>query len=530
MKTTHNKKYYLLIILIATLSGCSDLIENPSRESEVLVPLASGELKIQNAIQNDNKTAASDGRINLLYKHVLFENKLTGSLETGHATAQITKTINQNQTVNAGHFIFGQNQNAVFQSENAYRRATFESIDVQISLQSDIGAPVIYTVSLPGFTKADKPVKFEFEADDTSPQTLTETLENVTADLTGMDKKRLNSAVVTLTAKASQSGPVTLSQGEEVNLEISFTGGVLTFAQGRFKTQLHTAVSSTAFDVFKNFQSGKLSPQNAALDITVENYTGLFSTVHFNEIAAVKKAQNQKMALSGNITQNPINLAPASFDQTSQTPENPGKFTTQLTAQNSNIKAFLEILPDAFEQNTQVTINPRGNITAAHDFLHRNYGIVTRGELSLPLVLAAKNLVLTENYTFDLPKEEREKTDRIAGGKLLLNTQNSYPLSAVIQGYIINEAGMVIDSLFAAPQIVRSAAVDEDTRRVTESAAQQFEILLTETKIDALYDAREITFQLTLNTPDNETPVPFYENYGMRLNLAGDLIYELDLY
>ena len=150
--------------------------------------------------------------------------------------------------------------------------------------------------------------------------------------------------------------------------------------------------------------------------------------------------------------------------------------------------------------------------------------------MSLPLVLAAKNLVLTENYTFDLPKEEREKTDRIAGGKLLLNTQNSYPLSAVIQGYIINEAGMVIDSLFAAPQIVRSAAVDEDTRRVTESAAQQFEILLTETKIDALYDAREITFQLTLNTPDNETPVPFYENYGMRLNLAGDLIYELDLY
>lgn len=527
MKITHKNKYILLLpFLIATL-GCSDLLENPSRQSNVLVPLAAGELKIQNALNDENKTTAADGSISLLYKHLLFENTISGTLEIGEATAQIQHSFTQNQTVNPGNFIFGQNQNAVFQSDNAYRTAEFESLTAEVTLQTDIARPVLYTVSLPGFTTENRPVKFELEHEGTTTRTITETLENVTADLTGIDKTQLNSAHVILTAQAGNN-TLTISPGDEVNLQITLRQGELKFARGTFKPETQELASASGFEALKNFQSGKLTPGNATLQITVENFTGLNATLKFKNISSVKTTQNQKVSLIAGLTQNPINLTPASYN--GSVPENPGRYSAQLTRQNSNIADFLEILPDAFEHRADIDINPRGNLSAANDFLHRDFGITTRGELNLPLNLAAENLVLTEKYTFDLKEDERETTDKINGGRLLLNTKNGYPLNAEIQGYFVNEAGDVIDSLFSEPQDVAAADTDEQTLRVTEVRRQQFEVLLTEQRIDNLYLSKEIAFKLRLNTPNPDNPVPFYDDYSMQLNFVGDLMYKLDLY
>lgn len=530
MKNLRITKYILILPILFAALGCSDLLENPSRETNVLVPLAGGTLKIQNAVNDENKNVAADGSISILYKHTLFENHIPGSLEIGTGASQIQKTFTQSQTYNPGNFIFGQNHNAVFQAENDYRQAEFERINIEITLESNINQPAIYTISLPEFTIAGRPVKFEVELNGSETKTITETLENVAADLTGSNHTQLNSAHIILTAKAGNNTPVEISPANEVRLNIEFSQASITFARGKFKTQTHELSSNSNFAVLENFQSGTLTPQNATLDITVKNNTGLFATLDFKEITAVKTADNKRVNLNANLTQNPINLTPATLNSQNNSPENPGTFITQLTSQNSNLNAFLEILPDAFEQESQITINPRGNITAANDFLHKDFGINTRGELSLPLVLAAENLVLTEKYTLDLQEDERETTDRIIGGRLLLNAKNGYPLSAEVQGYFVNDEGLIIDSLFSEPQTVTAATTDGPASQVTESAAQQFEILLTPQRIENLYLTEKIEFKTILNTPEGEDPVPFYDDYAMHLQLAGDLTYKLDLY
>ncbi len=516
----------MLCIFFAT--ACSDMLDNPTRDTEVLVPLTSGTLKIQNAIEEENKNIAEDGRISIIYKQNLFTNTVNAPVQIGDASGSLTYTAQQPQTYNPGNFIFGQNQNIPFASNNSYRKVLFTQLRFNAELTTDISDDVNYRLSFPEFKQNGNNVSFLLQPDANGNYTVNEKLTNVVADLTGQNKNLLNNAHLILIATAGD-GVVSLNAGDEVELNLSITETEIEFGRGSFTTQNLPLQSAEKLTSFSNFSSGTLSPSNATLDVTIENRTGVFATLDIESIESVKSETGSTIKLVSDALSRPVHISPAPFKYQTLTAEKPSIRAFQITAQNSNINEFIGQLPDVIEQSASLVINPRGNNTSANDFIRKDQGITAVGTLNVPLRLAAAQLVLTEKYAFDLQENQRETTDRIQAGRLLLNTANGYPLDAEIQGYFIDEQGNILDSLFSETAHVTAANIDENNETVIEPVREQFEVPLSPQLIDRLYLAGKIEFKLTLNTPNDGAPVPFFDHYAMHLDLAGDLIYKLDL-
>lgn len=108
------------------------------------------------------------------------------------------------------------------------------------------------------------------------------------------------------------------------------------------------------------------------------------------------------------------------------------------------------------------------------------------------------------------------KKEEIATAIMRINTYNGFPIEIEIQGYLENEFGEVLDTLFF-PKLVMSRGVLEAGGKTSVPSHTQVDIPFDSARLELLYETRMITFRGEL------VSVPYFPEYTFKVQLGAVL-------
>ncbi|MEM8909974.1 MAG: hypothetical protein AAGD05_19145, partial [Bacteroidota bacterium] len=124
---------------------------------------------------------------------------------------------------------------------------------------------------------------------------------------------------------------------------------------------------------------------------------------------------------------------------------------------NSNIDVLLGEGPVAIDYDVDASTNPDGD-TELRGFVTDSSFYKVSVDVDLPLYGWATDFSVTDTFSLDLSNLER-----VDYAEFKLVSENSMPVAIGVQGYFLDEAGQVLDSLFNdAQRIIQGAPVDAE--------------------------------------------------------------------
>ncbi|MFC2089696.1 hypothetical protein ACFLT1_02885 [Bacteroidota bacterium] len=126
-----------------------------------------------------------------------------------------------------------------------------------------------------------------------------------------------------------------------------------------------------------------------------------------------------------------------------------------------------------------------------------------------------EKIPLSGSIGFDF-QEVLGKREEIDTATLRVNTYNGFPIEIIVQAYLIDEQGQVLDSLFN-PKLVMERGELAAGGRTRTYAHTQREISFNSSRLDTLELVKKITFHGQL------TKVSYFPEYSFRIQLGAIL-------
>jgi hypothetical protein len=312
-----------------------------------------------------------------------------------------------------------------------------------------------------------------------------------------------------------------ISLNDSIYIYYGLLDMVAEYAEGYFDQQtLKAEPGVVAFDFFKN-STGSIDFEDMDLSLKISNGIGASARINIQSITSKNTRTGNNVLLNYTPFSSPI-IMPAATDNPFTIKTN----TYLLNKSNSNIKPFILNLPNEVEYKMDVTTNPDGNISNWHDFIYNKSELKVDLEFSMPLSLVADNLVLSDTLPFDMFASGQ--LNRVKEGTLNIVTDNSFPFSAALQLYLINDAGVITDSVMTIPyNTIKEAIVDVNTGLVTAPTRSVLKAYFNRERMDMLKKTNRLLVKAIFNTPKGlVNPVKIYSNYKFDVKLTGDFVYE----
>ena len=353
------------------------------------------------------------------------------------------------------------------------------------------------------------------------------TIDGLSMNLSGISGNKFNTLVTKSTVDIDPSAnPGVINVNEGIGVKLTFMGVIPLYAKGYLGSQIFSAASETVdFDFFRGINAQQFLLQDANVDLKLSNGFGADVSASGVSFTSVNSKTGNNVLLSGNGVNSSYNLNRAVFNPASTNPVTPGSKIIQLNSSNSNIKQFIENLPDKFSYSTTAQINPYGNVSGNNDFIYYGSGLRADLEMNIPLAFSAVNLSLLDTVDFDF--SGFSGAGQINGGKLTLRVNNGYPFNAQIQAFLLNEQQVITDSLFSSPNIALAGNTNAN-QIVVNPVLSLLEIPLSPEKIQYLTQAKKIIFKVVMNTVSQPQVVKLYEHYNLDFVLTGDINYSVN--
>ncbi|MDR9487327.1 hypothetical protein [Salibacter sp.] len=527
---------YVAIILLA-LTNCRRELDAPSWDVDGYVPLASANLRIQDAIADSLKEIGSDQEITLVYKSNLFEYKIDSLIKIPDTSRTESFSIPIGQVnLSPGQVFMADTIENNLNADNAQLRfAVVREGIIELELQSTMNTPTIFTYDIPNATKNGVPFSFiDTLSAGTQQNPTTETrrldISDYTIDLTGKDNNTTNTFYGVYEIRTAPFGnPITITPADFASLTSTFTGILPEYAKGYFGNRTFEIDETTETDIFKNFKSGLLSPAEGRLNLRIKNEAGVDFGVDLKTVAGANTNTGQSVNLDHFVTQNNVKLSRSLESGSGYPPIRPSNYNAVINEQNSNLPEFIGVLPKEFKLVGEVELNPLGNISSGNDFAYFGTGFEMNIDAEIPLRFNAQNLIFQDTTEFSIDSDSKEDTKRINGGYLLVHCFNLYPIEGELQGYFMDSTNTIVDSLFTEDLgYLSGGIINNDQNRVTNRSESTIRVPLTPQKIDNLYEASKIWFNAKLNTTNQPDSLTFYDNYDLNIKLVGDFNYQLE--
>ena len=165
------------------------------------------------------------------------------------------------------------------------------------------------------------------------------------------------------------------------------------------------------------------------------------------------------------------------------------------------------------------TINAKVNINTERDFI--SFGAIGQKLyigtlLDIPLILNARNVVLTDTIKFE--SNSFEGLDSLVLG---LNIENGFPFRSDVKIYFINASNTIVDSSVISG-VLTPSAINSDGKTIAPSTSQS-SFSLSKTQINNLINqkANNIVVKATFFTPnDGTSQVKIYNDYFMNIKFG----------
>lgn len=503
--------------------------KNPSWDVDVLAPLLKSTMNINNIIPDSVIHKNPDNSLDIVYNSSLssFSSeklfKIPDTALTNNYISPFTTTINP-----GGDII----PLVVNDIKNSLGDAQLTNIILRngkmlLTIKSKIKGLVDFTYTLP---KVTSPSGTVFSITVTIPAATATTdgiysgtfdLSGSKVDLTGPTGTSVNtmmtsySAIVTPSANGGYT--TTITAGTSVQILNTFSGIVPQYAKGYFGNSVKNLSDSTNFSLFRHLIGGTLNLEDVNIGLSIENSVGADARVTINDLSSVNSRTGNKVALIHSIIGSPININRSVDNNTTVTPST---YSVSFTPSNSNIKQFVENLPDKLNYQLDMEINPLGNVSGSNDFVYYDKLMKTNLNMTIPLSFVANNLTMGDTVNFKMASG----TDNVNSGKLDLYFDNGFPFTAEAQLYLMDANLNLIDSLISIPNSISAPQLDVNSicagKRETKLT-----IPLSQDKLNELRAAQKMYIKIKFNTANQPNYVKIYSFYEMKVQVVGDFNY-----
>ncbi|HSY61773.1 MAG TPA: hypothetical protein VK796_07845, partial [Cytophaga sp.] len=249
----------------------------------------------------------------------------------------------------------------------------------------------------------------------------------------------------------------------------------------------------------------------------ITNSIGAGSSVKIDQLIAQSKITGNTN-ITGSIINTNIPILYPSLAEVGQS-----KATTiQLDKTNSNVQTVFNPAPNKIIYQMSGTINPSGVST---NFATDSSYVKVRGEVEIPMEGKVTKFVLLDTIdNISYPNiTVGGKTVTILSAGFNVTMSNGFPMNTSIQMYFLDDANVILDSLFESPHFIPSAAIDAAGKVTTPT-----DILIREVYNEARYSkittSKKAVLYAFFSTSNNGTvPVKIYSSYKIKSNIGIDV-------
>jgi hypothetical protein len=427
--------------------------------------------------------------------------------------------------------VYTKDENALYNFNGAeMKKLRIKSGVLRLRIVSTIEEHMTVDYRIPHATLNGNSVKQILQVNPAPPGGSTDVIKDIqlagyTIDLRGKDPivdDTVNAFYNLLNVTIDSSGiQRSISLNDSIYIYYGLLDMTAEYAEGYFNKQvLNTGPGVANFSFFKN-TTGSVDFEDMDLSLIVSNGIGASALVKIESLLSKNNRTANKVPLNYAPFSSPITMQAATDDPfTIQT------VSYKMDKTNSNVKSFVLNLPDEVEYKMNITTNPNGNVSNWHDFIYDKSAFKVDLEFSMPLSLVANNLVLSDTLLFDMFASGQ--LNRVKEGTLNIVTNNSFPLSAALQLYLINDAGIITDSVMTLPyNTIQAATTDPNTGFVTSPAHSVLKAYFNRDRMETVKKTKRLLVKAIFNTPKGLTnPVKIFSNYKFDVKLTGDFVYE----
>lgn len=354
-------------------------------------------------------------------------------------------------------------------------------------------------------------------------------LSGYSINMRGVSGNKYSTLVQTYTVSITSEAVsnVTVTSGQGAKIELTYSGLTPDFVEGYFGQQTVKIDPDTAdFNITQNFKASNFMLSHASMEFQILNEFGTEFSGGLSAISSINTEQNKVIPLSTNQL-NSININRATRSGSTIFPS-----VKSLTFQssNSNILPFISNLPDKISYQGEIYVNPLGNISGYNDFAFYNTGIRIRANIKIPLQFTADYFLLRSKDA-DVDYSEVEQLDNVNNGNFVILANNGFPFSAQLQGYLFDEQGVLLDSLFDThvnSNVIQGGTVNAANEVISPRASKIY-VPVNRKKIEHLKRCRKIRVESKFVMPPNPPDIKILESYELTVKIVAELNYKVGL-
>lgn len=523
------KKSILFIFLVSVVLSCTlntdDYeIKSLSANPNMAVPLAIGELSIQDILDQTDvtnlKVNSTTGVVSVIYQDTLDTRDIRDLIEipdlaTNHTLLLLPTSIPA--SASDKEFTFSTEQVDMGIGPEQLKEISFKSGILTHSMNLIPGSPNYpfkVKIRIPEFKKQNNTVFDEIVSSDG-----TFSLEGYTFKGTAANTFTLE---LTLIIDAHNAA-YTVAPNTRVNVDVSMSGLDFNYVRGFFADQVaNPSASTVSIGSFGDFlEEGTVTFKEGSpkISLTVINDYKVPLKVRFTNFQARNATGSLNVITAPSISLPvPIN-SPATEG---------GSATTVVSI--TNINELFAFKPTEFYYDVQGRIN-EGEISG-NNFMADTSRMRVIMDVDLPLFGKASGITLLDTVDIDLDDLEGLE---IESAKIKAIISNKLPLEANVQLYLLNADKVQIASLISTEQstIVEASTVDSEGNLASPGLFNEM-ISLDQGQVNKLFEARYLVIETKLNTSKvsgNQVDVKFTSELkiDVKLGLEVKLKFKTDL-
>lgn len=502
------------------------------------VPIAKSHLNISNFFGDTIFQADNSGLLHIAFSKEVINYTMDSLVNLPDTTVSLGFTLPGSYSSTPGAQIYS----------NAFTNDKEITFDVNNGVQLNKAIVRSGTLKVEYFNSCTQPLNFNYTINSasiwgnlfhinqvipkgsiSSPATFTKyyDLSGYNINLTGLANNKVNTLVQTYTISADASGqPDLFLQDQGLEVKLSFVDIVPEYVQGYFGQQnLNFGPDSSQLNFLNNFNANNLVLSQAAINFRIINEFGIDLQSSITSIKSIKTNPINVISLnSGNLLQS-INVNRGAKTNNPASPVFPAVKQVNINSSNSNINSFIQNLPNYFGYAGNAKINPLGNISGANDFAYYGHGLKVIADVDIPLALSANYFSLVNISKVDLTQLKELKN--VNHAEINVQARNNYPFKTTLQGYMLNENGQIIDSLFLPGQNIIQPAVTDAANNILSFVDSKLTADFPKEKLNNLMQCKQIKFVSYLYLTNQPTQVKLDVNSYLDLIVSVNVNYNV---
>lgn len=519
--------HFFLGLVVLTVWSCQKDNDDTNWNTDALLPLAYMNLSIGDLVPDSLLTVDENELVFLSFSDTIFELKLDTLIELPDTAVTESFNIPVAFEVPPGSQLSNISEEIQIESNDIeLRRASIQEGVVLLNLTSTFQGAVIATYTIPDATLNGVPLtvtELVPPATEGSPSTTYISLDvsGYELDFTNGDDP-FNTLPTLLTVVADPDGePLQVNAGDGFELTTTFQGLLPYFAEGYFGQQVaETGNEVQEIDAFNIIESGSIDLEEVSVNLKILNGLGVDIRANILSFNALNSLTTTNIGLNHSLIGSPINLNRATYNAETI---NYSEYNIALNNTNSDIDLMLESLPEAFEIDAELELNPLGNVSNHHDFAFAKSSIAGVLDVDIPLCLIADQLQLADTSDFSLGEDET--LNNINSGTLIIQLDNGFPLEGWIDFIAINDEGSTRTLLENGHFL---SGMTNSGNVVTNATFSQISIELDRDDIEWLKTTGQLIIRARFNTSNLSEQVKIFSNYNIDIKIIADFNYNIN--